>query len=359
MLPVPVVGVDEREHRRADQRLGACDPAISAKRALTSVMRPSRSMWATPAAACVTMVRNIASDSRSASLTRRRSLMSTKVRTTPLIRSSPLRYGRSRASSQRSPKRTSRSIGTRLLEHRARVGVELRVVEAVGEVADRPADVGVDQVEELDRRRREERDAQAPVEEDGGDRRRRHQVLQVAVGAAELVDLDLELLVDGGQLLVDRLQLLAAGLELLGRRAQLLVHRLQLFVARLQLLRGDRALLGGVAQVPLELVDLLLQAVHVGVFVRRRRRRARRDSSSASGHERDEQEAGGEVVGAADADSAPKLASAPLRRTGSAPSRPPSSLSRARSSAVRRSPVSAGSTASSRLLVGSPPPWRR
>ena len=66
-------------------------PAISAKRALTSVIRPSRSMWATPAAACVTMVRNSDSDSRSASLTRRRSLMSTKVRTTPLIRSSPLR----------------------------------------------------------------------------------------------------------------------------------------------------------------------------------------------------------------------------------------------------------------------------
>ncbi len=89
-------------------------PAISAKRALTRVMRPSRSMWATPAAAWVTMVRNSASDSRSASLTRRRSLMSTKVSTTPEMRSSPLRYGRKRASSQPSPKRTSRSIGIRL-----------------------------------------------------------------------------------------------------------------------------------------------------------------------------------------------------------------------------------------------------
>ena len=54
--------------------------------------------------------------------------------------------------------------------------------------------------------------------------------------SAELLDLDLQLLVDGRQLLVDRLQLLLAGLELLGRRAQLLVHRLELLVRRLRLL---------------------------------------------------------------------------------------------------------------------------
>ena len=92
----------------------------------------------------------------------------------------------------------------------------------------------------------------------------------------ELVDLALQLLVDGGELLVDRLQLLAAGLELLGRRPQLLVHRLQLFVARLQLLRVTAALLGRVAQVPLELVDLLLQVAH-----RRRPRRAVDDGCGA------------------------------------------------------------------------------
>ena len=66
-------------------------PVIWPKRALTSVIRPSRSMWTTPAAACVTIVRNSASDSRSASLTRRRSLMSTKVTTTPPIWSSTVR----------------------------------------------------------------------------------------------------------------------------------------------------------------------------------------------------------------------------------------------------------------------------
>jgi hypothetical protein len=90
-------------------------------------------------------------------------------------------------------------------EDRLRVVVELRVVEPVGEVADRPADVGGDEGEELHRRRREERDAQLAVEKDGGDGGRRHQVLQVAVGTAQLVDPALQLLVDGHQLLVDRL----------------------------------------------------------------------------------------------------------------------------------------------------------
>ena len=117
---------------------------------------------------------------------------------------------------------------------------------------------------------------------------------------AQLVDLALQLLVDGRQLFVDRLQLFAAGLELLGRRAQLLVHRLQLFVARLQLLGRDGALLDRVAQVQLQLVDLLLQAAEVGVVVGRRAR-ARRHRV-ALGREGDEQQPRCDVVGAADAD---------------------------------------------------------
>ena len=51
----------------------------------------------------------------------------------------------------------------------------------------------------------------------GADVGRVDQVLEIVVGEAELLDLDLELLIDGRQLLVDRLQLLLAGLELLGR----------------------------------------------------------------------------------------------------------------------------------------------
>jgi hypothetical protein len=243
-----------------------------------------------------------------------------------------------------------------LVEHRVRVVGELRIVEPAREVADRPADVGGDQVEELDRRRSEERDPQRPVEKERRDRARRHQVLQVGVGSAQLVDLALQLLVDGGQLLVDRLQLLAAGLELLGRRAQLLVHRLQLFVARLQLLRRDVALLGRVAQVPLQLVDLLLQ--HVDARLRRRPVdiAGRAGPGSDSGVKVTSRKPGAMSsarptrITTASSPPAPKAS-----RAVSMPSSPPW----ARSSAVRRSAVSDGWTASSTLLVGSPAAWWR
>ena len=91
-------------------------------------------------------------------------------------------------------------------------------------------------------------DAQLAVEEERARSRSRPSGSAGRVGLAELVDLVLQLLVDGGQLLVDRLQLLLAGLELLGRRAQLLVDRLQLLVAGLQLLGRGFVLLDRVAQ---------------------------------------------------------------------------------------------------------------
>ena len=89
---------------------------------------------------------------------------------------------------------------------------------------------------------------QSPVQEHRGDLGGRHQVLQVAVRAGQLLDLALHLLVDGGKLLVDRLEFLAAGFEFLARGAQLLVHGLQLFVGSLEFLLVGVGLLDGVAQ---------------------------------------------------------------------------------------------------------------
>ena len=235
--PGPVVGMDERERRRADQRLGRApgdqreagvdegDPAVE-----VDVGDAGGGLGDDGAEQRLRLAQRFADAAPLGDVDEGQHDAGDAVLAAAVRQQAG-------AGASRSPKRTSRSIGTRLSSTARGVGVELRVVEPVGEVAERPADVGVDQVEQLDRRRREERDAQLAVEEHGGDRRRGHQVLQVAVGVAQLVDLALELLVDGGQLLVDRLQLLAAGLELLGGRAQLLVHRLQLFVARLQLLR--------------------------------------------------------------------------------------------------------------------------
>ncbi len=98
-----------------------------------------------------------------------------------------------------------------LVEDAARVGTHLRVLDPRRQVGQRPADVAGDEMEDRHRRRREQDDAQLAVEQDGGDRCRCHQVLQVGVAARELVNVALQRLVDGGQLLDDGLQFLAAG----------------------------------------------------------------------------------------------------------------------------------------------------
>ena len=113
-------------------------------------------------------------------------------------------------------------------------------------------------------RRGEAFDAQARVEEQDADVGRRHQVLDVAVGARHGFELCLQLGVDGLQLLVDRLQLLLARLQLLGGRTVLLVDRLQFLVGGAQLLvralvflaRGAQLRLGEL-QLLLKLLDLL------------------------------------------------------------------------------------------------------
>ena len=125
--------------------------------------------------------------------------------------------------------------GRELFQDRFGVSQQLGVFEPVGNVRNRAAVVGGNQVKNLLGRRGVEPDAEGAVEEDGGDPGGVNQVLQVVAGNAYLLDFDLQLLVDRAQLLVDGLQLLLAGFQLFGGRAQLFVDGLHLLVRRLEL----------------------------------------------------------------------------------------------------------------------------
>jgi hypothetical protein len=131
----------------------------------------------------------------------------------------------------------------KVLQHLAGMLGENFVDQLMGEIGDRPADVGVGDVEELGDPWREHADPQLGVEEQGADIGGDDDVLEVAVRCADRVELALQLRIDGLQLLVHRLQLLLRGLELLGGRAVLLVDRLQLLVGDAQVL--DRGFMLG------------------------------------------------------------------------------------------------------------------
>ena len=108
-----------------------------------------------------------------------------------------------------------------------------------------PAEVGREEIENLLRARGETLDAQLAIEKDGPDIGRSHQVIEVGIGPAQLLDVALQLVVDGRELFVDRLQFFLARLQFLGRGTHLLVHRLELFVRGLELFVGRFVLLDG------------------------------------------------------------------------------------------------------------------
>ncbi len=91
------------------------------------------------------------------------------------------------------------------------------------DIPDGPAQVAFDEPVHFRGGRRVAGDAQLLVQEDGGDGRGPQEVLEVAVGQAQLADLLLELVVEGGELLVHRPELLLGGLQLLVGGLQLLV----------------------------------------------------------------------------------------------------------------------------------------
>ena len=105
----------------------------------------------------------------------------------------------------------------------------------MGEVGDRPPFVSRYDIEEFRNAGGEAVDPQLRVEEQDSNVRRRHEILNIAVGARDVFQLGFKLAVDGLQLLIDRLQLLLAGLQLFGCRSVFLVDGLQFFVGRPQL----------------------------------------------------------------------------------------------------------------------------
>ena len=114
----------------------------------------------------------------------------------------------------------------------------LQVGEIEGELdgADRPAQVGGDQMEQFFRRRREPPDSHVRPEHDDGHLDAVEQVEEVVVEAVELRVAVVQLVVDGRQLFVAGLDFLLGGFQFFVDALQLFVGRLHLFVGGLQFL---------------------------------------------------------------------------------------------------------------------------
>ena len=120
----------------------------------------------------------------------------------------------------------------------------------VGHVGQGAAVIGPAQRKDLQRRGGEVAHPHVAVDHQQRNLGRGKEVLQVAVGGRQIVDLGLQLVVDGTQLLV--------------RGLKLLVHRHHFFVRALQLLVRGLKLLDGAVQLDPRQAQLLLQQVRPG-----------------------------------------------------------------------------------------------
>ncbi len=111
-------------------------------------------------------------------------------------------------------------------------------VESRGDIAERAAHVGLDQVQQLSRCGRKSPDVKAAIQHQDGDVDSHQKIVQV-VGQ----DVELEIAVQ--QLLIERVQFFVRGLKLLLGRFQFLICALQLLAARKHLLVGRLHLLLG------------------------------------------------------------------------------------------------------------------
>jgi hypothetical protein len=89
------------------------------------------------------------------------------------------------------------------------------VVQFAVDIGDRPAGITLTQAEQLGGRGREVPDPELVVEKHHGQADVLEQVLEVVVGPGQVVDMAVQLQIDGLKLFVDRLQLLLRGLKLL------------------------------------------------------------------------------------------------------------------------------------------------
>ena len=153
------------------------------------------------------------------------------------------------------------------------------------EVANRPPPVGGQDVDHFTYPGCKSLDAQPAVEEEGADLGGPQQVFQFLVCFGDLLQLVLQIVVDGLQFLVERLQLFFTGFQLLRGRPVFLVDGLQLLVGRFHFLvraviflDGDLQLLAQVLDLGLKLGDqrflfglsgrrVLLRTGHVQGFV--------------------------------------------------------------------------------------------
>ena len=130
-------------------------------------------------------------------------------------------------------------LGHQRVQHLLGVLDQPVVFQIRGEVADRPSHVAGNQVDDLRRLGSEPLDAEVVVQEDRGDLGAVQQVLHVAVGLRQFLDLRLQLGVDRLHFFVERLQFLLG-------TGHFFVGALQFLVVRLQLLIGGAEfLLGG------------------------------------------------------------------------------------------------------------------
>ena len=139
-------------------------------------------------------------------------------------------------------------------ENRVGVGEQASVVDAAGQVGERPADVHSDDAKHRLRRWREKTDLEILVQEQHRDLGAVHGVLQVVGGGALALDGFVELTVEGGELLVERLQLFLGSFQFFVGRLQLLVDGHRLFVGGRQFVIGC-----------LEVVDCALQFLASGI----------------------------------------------------------------------------------------------
>ena len=136
-------------------------------------------------------------------------------------------------------------------EHLGRVVQQCVVVQGVAQVGQRPAHVGFNKLEHVQRPGGEPFDSELSVQKDDAQVGGGHQVFQVVVDRHRFVHLFFEFPVDGAEFLVERLRLFFAGLEFFTGRAQLLYQRLQFLVGNFEfLVRGFKLLFEYVQLVP-------------------------------------------------------------------------------------------------------------
>ena len=113
--------------------------------------------------------------------------------------------------------------GSRVSQHRSRVGQKRAIGSERAEVGERPADVAGNDIEQRLRRRCEKADIELGIEKERRDIGAVENILQIVGCRALPLQRLLKLTVEGGQLLIQRLQLLF-------RRQQLFIGRLKFFI---------------------------------------------------------------------------------------------------------------------------------